>query len=61
MARKRKPTTDALEILHRRYVEGRPQRLAQLKAERANVQIARLSARRRKKTTATAPRTVREE
>ncbi len=37
---KRKPTTDALEILNRRYYEGRPDRLASLEEERANDEIA---------------------
>ena len=41
MARKRKPTTDAVEILHRRYFEGRPARLAELHEERANAEVAR--------------------
>jgi len=41
MAKKRRPTTDALEILHRRYFEGRPERLAELEEERANAQVAR--------------------
>ncbi len=41
MARKRKPTNDAVAILHRRYFEGRPRRLAELEEERANAQIAR--------------------
>ena len=41
MAKKRKPTTDAVEILHRRYYEGRPERLAALEEERANAEIAR--------------------
>jgi DNA-binding XRE family transcriptional regulator len=40
MAKKRKPTTDAVEILHRRYYEGRPERLAALEEERANAEIA---------------------
>ena len=39
--RKRKPTTDAVEILHRRYFEGKPERLAALEEERANAEIAR--------------------
>jgi len=38
---KRRPTTDAVEILHRRYYEGRPQRLAGLEKARANDQVAR--------------------
>jgi DNA-binding XRE family transcriptional regulator len=41
MARKRKPTSDAVEILHRRYFEGRPVRLAELEEERANAEVAR--------------------
>jgi len=41
MARKRKPTTDAVEILHRRYFKGKPQRLAELEEERANAEVAR--------------------
>jgi DNA-binding XRE family transcriptional regulator len=41
MAKKRKPTTDAVEILHRRYYEGRPERLAALEEARANAEIAR--------------------
>jgi len=31
MRKKRKGTSDALEILHRRYYAGRPRRIAQLK------------------------------
>lgn len=38
--KKRKPTSDAVEILHRRYYEGHPQRLASLEEERANLDIA---------------------
>src|SRR6266508_1257114 len=41
MASKRKPTTDAVEILHRRYYEGHQERLAALEEERANAEIAR--------------------
>ncbi len=41
MARKRRATSDALEILRRRYYEGRPERLAALEQERANADIAR--------------------
>ena len=41
MARQRKPTTDAVEIIHRRYFEGRPGRLAELEEERANAEVAR--------------------
>jgi len=38
---KRKPTTDAVEILHRRYYEGRPERMAGLEQARLNAAIAR--------------------
>ena len=38
--KKRKPTTDAVEILHRRYYEGHPERLASLEEEQANLDIA---------------------
>lgn len=41
MARKRKPTTDAVEVIHRRYFDGRPERLAELEEERANAEVAR--------------------
>ena len=41
MARKPKPTNDAIEIMHRRYFAGKPERLAELEAERANAEIAR--------------------
>ena len=37
---KRKPKSDALEILHRRYYEGHPERLASLEEERANLDVA---------------------
>jgi DNA-binding XRE family transcriptional regulator len=37
----RKQTSDAVEILHRRYFQGRPQRLADLEEERANAEVAR--------------------
>jgi ribosome-binding protein aMBF1 (putative translation factor) len=39
--KKRKPTTDAVEILHRRYYESKPERLANLEKARANDQVAR--------------------
>ncbi|MGH7966037.1 MAG: helix-turn-helix domain-containing protein [Candidatus Binatia bacterium] len=39
--KERKPTTDAVEILHRRYFEGKPEMLAMLEEERANADIAR--------------------
>ena len=38
--KKRRPTSDAVEILHRRYYEGHPERLASLEEERANLDIA---------------------
>ncbi len=41
MATKRKPTTDAVEILHRRFFEGKPDRLKNLLEARANDEIAR--------------------
>ena len=41
MTKKRESTTDAVEILHRRYFEGKPKMLALLEEERANAEIAR--------------------
>lgn len=41
MPKKRKPTTDAIEILHRRYFEGKPEMLAALEEARANDEVAR--------------------
>ncbi len=41
MPKKKKPITDAVEILHRRYFEGKPEMLALLEEERANDEIAR--------------------
>lgn len=41
MAPKRKPTTDAVEILHHRLFEGKPDRLRDLEEARANDEIAR--------------------
>lgn len=38
---RRKRTSDAVEILHRRYYVGRSERLAQLEEERANDEVAR--------------------
>lgn len=40
--KKRQPTSDALEILYRRYYEGHPERLASLEEERLNAEIARM-------------------
>jgi ribosome-binding protein aMBF1 (putative translation factor) len=39
--KKRRPTTDAGEILHRRYYEGKPERLANLEKARVNDQVSR--------------------
>lgn len=41
MTKKRKPTTDAVEIMHRRYFEGNPEMLAALEEARANDEVAR--------------------
>jgi ribosome-binding protein aMBF1 (putative translation factor) len=41
MTGKRKPTRDAVEILHRRYYEGRPRRIAMLEEARASDEVAR--------------------
>jgi ribosome-binding protein aMBF1 (putative translation factor) len=38
---KRKPTTDAIEILHRRYYEGKPNRLRELEEARVEDEVAR--------------------
>ena len=38
---KKKKTTDALTILHRRYYAGKPERLAALEEARANDSVAR--------------------
>jgi len=38
---KRKLTTDAVAIIHRRYYEGKPDRLAALEQARANDDVAR--------------------
>jgi ribosome-binding protein aMBF1 (putative translation factor) len=40
MAKNRKKTTDGIEILHRRYVEGRPEREAELAEARADIAVA---------------------
>jgi len=37
----RKPTSDAVQIVYRRYFEGHPDRVALLEEERANAAIAR--------------------
>jgi DNA-binding XRE family transcriptional regulator len=41
MAKKRKPTTDAVGILQRRFFEGKPEKLRELEEARANDEIAR--------------------
>jgi len=41
MKRKNGPTTDAVDIIHRRYYQGRPRRLAGLEEVRLNAAIAR--------------------
>jgi DNA-binding XRE family transcriptional regulator len=41
MTRKRKPTMDAVEVLDRRYYEGKPARRAHLEEARANDAVAR--------------------
>lgn len=41
MAKKKKRTTNALEIIHRRYYAGRPKRLAELEEARASAEVAR--------------------
>lgn len=38
---KQRPAADAVEIIHRRYYEGRPQRTAELAEAEANEAIAR--------------------
>ncbi len=40
MAKKTKRTTDAVEILHRRIIAGKPERLRMLEEVRANAEIA---------------------
>jgi hypothetical protein len=41
MAKNRTPTIDAVAILHRRFYEGKPKRLAELEEARANDEVAR--------------------
>ena len=41
MASKKKFTTDAVEILHRRFYAGRPRRIAELEEARADDEVAR--------------------
>lgn len=39
--KKAKPTTDAVEVLHRRYFAGKPRMMKLLEEERANAEVAR--------------------
>ena len=41
IAKKRKPTSDAIEIIHRRHYEGRPQRMSALAVAEADDTVAR--------------------
>ena len=41
MPKKRQPTSDAIEIMHRRYYEGKPERIAALEEARADDEVAR--------------------
>ena len=41
MAKRAKPVTDAMEILHRRLYQGKPARLKSLDETRANEEVAR--------------------
>jgi ribosome-binding protein aMBF1 (putative translation factor) len=41
MAKMSKPTSDAVEVLHRRFYEGKASRLKNLEEARANEEIAR--------------------
>lgn len=41
MPKKRKMTSDAVEILHRRYYQGKPERIAQLEEAREEDDLAR--------------------
>jgi DNA-binding XRE family transcriptional regulator len=41
MPKTKRPTTGAVEILHRRYYQGRPDRLLALEEARANDSVAR--------------------
>jgi ribosome-binding protein aMBF1 (putative translation factor) len=49
MSVKRKPTTDAVEILHRRFFRGQPERLKALEEARADDEVARKIFELRKK------------
>jgi ribosome-binding protein aMBF1 (putative translation factor) len=41
MPKKRRPTSDAIEILHRRHYEGQPDRIAALEEASADDEVAR--------------------
>ncbi len=41
MTKKTKYITDAVEILHNRYIKGRPDMMVLLEEERANAEVAR--------------------
>ena len=41
MPKPKRPTTNAAEILHRRYYQGKPDRLAAMEEARANDNVAR--------------------
>ena len=41
MPKKRPPASDAIEIMHRRYYEGKPERIAALEEARADDEVAR--------------------
>ena len=41
MAKTTKPTSDAVELLHRRFFQGKPERLKDLEGARGNDEIAR--------------------
>ena len=41
MPKKRTPTTDAIEIMNRRYYDGKPERIAALEEARADDEVAR--------------------
>ena len=41
MPKTKRPTTDVVQLLHRRYYQGRPDRLAALEEARANDSVAR--------------------
>lgn len=40
MSKKKKSTSDAIEVLHRRYYKGKPERIAQLEQARAEDELA---------------------